>query len=436
MFTILWFLFISSIAAVSLVWVLDHDGSMVITWLGYEVKTDILTALLIAMLFAVAVFIFSYLLAKILSLKFPNLFKLLFRKSYNKRLEAIIKRYQKGVDAISQLLLSLESDDAKNSLSLQKKLSSLVKNPQLNNFFLGKIHFQNKEFSKAAEFFAKIEDGQFSKVMELTCNFEIALEKPDNSAAISYAKQILLLQKDNRRIIKILFTLYKQEGLWQEAKALIHNNDNRYFRDELQKRDMAAINSAIALDFYRKKDFSQAIKYAKLSLKLDENFLPATETLLKSWVKRGFAFRAKWLIQKHWKKNPHLIFATIFDLINRKSSAKNRINAMKKLVAYNPNSYLSDLAVGLTALRAGSYKEAEDSLYSSLAKEKNYRTYKALEILEKTLGNVEKSKQFLENAEMLTRENNYRCSTCGHLSFVWAAKCQSCQSNNSLEWGN
>lgn len=436
MFTILWFLFIAFTATISLVWVLDHNGVVLITWLGYEAKTDILTSLLVAIVFAAIVFVFSYLLARILAMKFPNLFKLLFKKSYVKRLESTIHRHWKGIDLTSQLLLSLESDDVKTSFALQKQLSSLIKNPQLNNFFLGKIHYQNRDFSKAAEFFAKIQNSKFAKIMELTCRFEIALEKRDNSTAIAYAKQILSLKKDNSRIIKALFTLYKKEGLWQEAKALINDNNAKYFSDELQKRDSATINSAIALELYRKRFFSRAIWHAKLALKSDENFLPATEILLKSLIKRGFTFYAKYLIRKMWKENPRLIFTTIFDLINRKAPPQKRIKSMKKLVALNNKTYLGDLALGLTALRSGSYKEAEDFLYSSLAKEKNYRSYKALAIVEKLLGNSEKANQFLENTAMFSRENNYKCSTCGHLSSIWTAKCQSCKTVNSLEWGN
>ena len=436
MFTILWFLFVAFTATISLVWVLDHNGTVLVTWLGYETKTDILTALLIAIIFAAVVFVFSYILARILAMKFPSLFKLLFKKSYVKRLETTIHRHWQGIDLTSQLLLSLESDDTKASFALQRKLSSLIKNPQLNNFFLGKIYYQDKDFSKATEFFAKIQNSKFAKIMELTCRFEIAAEKHDNSTAIAYAKQILSLKKDNSRIIKLLFTLYKKEGLWQEAKALIDDNNAKYFSDELQKRDKATINSAIALGYYRKRLFGKAISHAKLALKSDENFLPATEILLKSWIKRGFSFRAKYLIKKSWKENPRLIFATIFDLINRKAKPQKRIKSMKKLVALNNKTYLGDLALGLTALRCGSYKEAEDFLYSSLAKEKTYRNYKALGIVEKLLGNSEKANQFLENASMFTRENSYKCSTCGHLSSAWAAKCQSCQTSNSFEWGN
>jgi uncharacterized membrane-anchored protein len=434
MFSILWFLFIAFATTISLVWILDHNGVVLVTWLGYEAKTDILTALLIAIAFAAIIFVFSYIVARILAMKFPNLFKLFFKKSYIKRLEAVIHRQWQGVDVASQLLLSLESEDVKNSISLQKKLASLIKNPQLNNFFLGKIYYQSKDFSKAAEFFAKIENSKFAKIMVMICKFETALEKHDNSTAIAYAKQILALQKDNARIVKALFGLYKKEGLWQEAKALINSYNAKYFSDELQKRDVAVMNAAIALKFYRHKNLRQASKFAKLSLKADENFLPALEILLKCLIKRGFAFRAKMMIKKLLQENPCLIFVEIFDFTNRKSGTKKRLEAIKKLVAGN-KTYLSDLALGLVALRAGSYKEAEDFLYASIAKEKTYMAYKALGVVEKMLGNAEKSRQFFENSAMFTRENRYKCSVCGHLSFSWNADCDSCNSHASFEWG-
>ncbi len=434
MFAILWFLFIAFSATVSLVWILDHNGTVLVTWLGYEAKTDILTALLLAIFFAAIIFICSYIVARILALKFPNLFRLLFKKSYIKRLESVIQRHWKGVDVISQLMLSLESDDVKASLDLQKKLFSFIKNPQLNNFFLGKIYYQNKEFSKAAEFFAKIENSKFAKIMVLKSKFELALEKQDNSTAIAYATQILSLKKDSYKIARILLTLYRKEGLWQEARALINLHGATHFNDELQKREIAAVNSAIAFDCYRKKDFGNAIKYCKIALRAEENFLPALEIILKSWIKRGFAFKASWMIKKLWKENPHLIFAEIYDLINRKNSAKKRIKLMRKLTATNKTTHLNSIALGLVALRTKQYKEAEEFLLASLVKDKTHRIYKALSIAAKRLGDNVKFTKYHEKAAALSVEDYYICSVCSNLASSWKPKCGACGANNGFEW--
>lgn len=78
----LWFLFIASIIAASIAWLLDNNGSIVIYWLGYEVKTDVLTAILLTIFFAISIFAIAYYTAKILSIRFPR-FPKLFNKKKN-----------------------------------------------------------------------------------------------------------------------------------------------------------------------------------------------------------------------------------------------------------------------------------------------------------------------------------------------------------------
>lgn len=78
----LWFLFIASILAASITWMLDHNGSITINWLGYEAKTDILTAILLTIFFTLVVFVIAYSSARILAIRFPR-FSQLFKKKKN-----------------------------------------------------------------------------------------------------------------------------------------------------------------------------------------------------------------------------------------------------------------------------------------------------------------------------------------------------------------
>lgn len=80
MFKTLWFLFIASIIAVAVAWMLDNNGSIVINWLGYEAKTDILTAILLLLFFAMMIFVLSYAIARLKAIKAPN-----FPKLFNKK---------------------------------------------------------------------------------------------------------------------------------------------------------------------------------------------------------------------------------------------------------------------------------------------------------------------------------------------------------------
>ena len=434
MFAILWFLFIAVLLTLPMAWVLENNGSVIITWLGYEVATDVLTAILLAVFCALMIFAFSYLLARILALKFPNLLKIIFGRTYSKSLEKVIFRHHKAFDLMTQAFLALEVGDKKFATDAQKKFNKLIKNPSLNNFFLGKIFFQDRDFSKAAEFFEKFGDNKHAKILVLKSKFKLALEEGDEVSAIAYAKQILSLKRDSFETAIALFSLYKKRGLWQDAKALISEYGSEVFKDELQKRDIATINSALAFEAYQQKKFLLAIKHANIALKAENNFLPAQEIQLKSWLKLGFSFKTSWKIKSLWRTNPHLIFAEIFDLINRKSSAKSRIKAMKKLAALNSESALGKLAVGIVAFRAGSFQEAKDYLNLSLLQEKTYRAYKLLAFAEKALGNDLECKKNLVKSEMLSKDDHYLCNSCFHLSSKWSAKCMSCDSYDSLEW--
>jgi len=436
MFKILWFLLVAFTLTISLVWLLDHNGSVLIDWLGYELQTDILTAILLAVFCSLMVFSFSYLVARILAIRFPNLLKLLFKKSYVRSLEKVIKKHHKAFDTMSQLMLALEVNDEKSIQNQHKKFSKLIKNSALNNFFQGKIFFENADFSKAAEYFAKFGENKNAKILVLKAKFRLALKNQDDVRAIAYAKQILLFRSDSFEIVKILFSLYKKQGLWQDAKILISQYGSENFTDELQKRDLAVINCALSFEYYQQKKFLLAIKHAKIALKAENNFLPAFEILFKSWLKLGLNFKVRWKIKAMWRDNPHLILAEIFDLANRKSSAKNRITMMKKLAETNNESALGKLAAGVLAYRLGSYQMSKEFLNISLLREKTHRAYKFLALVEEKLGESDAAKKHFAKSEMLNAEDYYTCNSCNHNSSRWSAKCVKCNSHDSLEWNN
>lgn len=437
MLTILWFLPLAIAITLSLVWLLDHNGEVLITWLGYELQTDVFTAILLAIVAALLIFITTYLLTRILAIKFPALLKMFFKRSYVKSLEKVVQRHQKGFDLMSQLMLALEIHDEKSAQNLQKNLTKLVKNSALHNFFNGKISFEKQDFSKAAEYFAKFGENKHAKILVLKARFEMALKNQEETKAIAYAKQILSVKHDNFEVARSLLKIYKKRGLWQDAKALILQYGSEKFKDELQKRDVAVINSALAIEAFQQRKFLLAIKHAKIALKAaDNNFLPALEVLLKSWIKLGLGFKANWKIKSIWRENPHLILAEIFDFTQRKSKPKNRIKAIKKLAKVNEESALEKLAIGMVAFRAGAYKEAREFLNLSLLRQKSYRAYKLLAATEKALGNLEESKKNFAKAAILEQEDHYSCNSCGHKTSKWSAKCDSCGTYDSLEWNN
>lgn len=434
MFTVIWFLLITFLITSSFIWLLDHNGSVVITWLGYQVQADMLTAIVLAALFSLMAFVISYLVARILAIKFPTLLRALFKRSYVRSLEKLVLKHRRGFDSMVELILALEIGDKESAKNLHKKLEKFIKHSGLNDFFSGKILFEKGDFAKAAEIFEKFSSNSHAKIMVLRAKFELALQNQDETKAIAYAKQILSVQYENLDVAKRLFSLYKKRGMWQDAKNLARDHGDEKFREELQKRDLAVINVALASELYLQKKFLLAIKHANIALKAESHFLPALEIRLKSWIKLGLGFKANWEIKTLWKENPHLILAEIFDLINHKHSAKARIKLMRNLAETNPKSPVGKLGVGIVAFRSGDYASAKEFLVLASMQQKSYRVYKLLAVTEKALGNEAESKKNLAKLEMFECDDHYRCQSCGHVSSKWSAKCTSCDSYDSIEW--
>ena len=424
-------------------WIIDNNGSIIINWLGYEITTDILTILLILLFILVMVFAITYLVAKILSFRFPFFLKFFSAKSQSIRNTNLIKKYWQAIDLMPELLVAIEIKDFDSANNYQRKFSKLIKNPNLNNFLLGKIAKTEKKFSDAEEYYNKLTKTRLTEILLIKLKITQALEIKDEKAAVSYAKQILELKKDDLEIAKLLFALYKKNGDFKAAQNLIDEYGIKTFSSEIEKRDIVIINSALAKDFYQKKEFFTAIKYCNIALKIDQDFLPALEIKLKSYIKIGFAFRARSMIKDLWQNNPNLILAEIFDLSNHKSRPSDRIAKIKKL-AKNSDHYLDNLAIGLIAFKNSDFETARQYLLASLKQEKTSKAYKLLAYSEKFLAiksgfdkitaYKDQYNEYIKESLSLPKFGHYVCSKCLDSTIKWSPNCSSCTAYDSLNF--
>lgn len=159
MFTILWILILASLISYTVHWLLANNGEVVINWFNYQIISDALTVFALTIILVILIFIFSYILARILSFKFPNMFKIFFKKSYVRRLETIIKRQNKAFDEIAKTLTYIDLDEIKNAKKSQKKLHSMTKNKNINEYLSAKIDFAKGD-SSLVKFAKKIKSSK------------------------------------------------------------------------------------------------------------------------------------------------------------------------------------------------------------------------------------------------------------------------------------
>ena len=436
MFTILWYIFLVFTITTSIVWIIENNGSLILNWLGYEIQTDILTATLIFAFFLVSIALISYILTRLLSIKFPQLLKLLFKKSYTRKLEKIISNHHKGFETLSRLLLAIEVDDYESAKKIHKDFSKQIKYKNLNNFFEAKFALENNDFDVSQKYFAQYDKNPHAKILLLKSKLKIAINNNEDAKAIELAKQILVLKKDSIKTAQELLKLYKKNGNWQSIKSLINEFGADKFKEELQKRDLVILNTSLAHEALKNKKYFRAIKYCKMALSSDNQFLPANEILIKSWIKLGFKFKAISIIKNLWKENPYIILVEIYDSLYRKASLKKRIYAVKKLAILNSDSTIGNIAIALVAYRASAFQVAKEFLNLALVNEKTQSLYRLLAYTEKHLGNNDEFLKNLSISKTLPKNSNYICNNCGHSSSKWSAACEKCSSYDSIQWNN
>lgn len=434
MLKVLWYIFLVLIATIGITWILDNNGLVIVKWLGYEIQTDILTTFFLLVLSVVLFTILTYLVVAILAIKFPELLKFFFKKSYTRKLEKIILRHHEAFESISQAMLALEVNDNAAFAKLGDKISSLTKNNPINNFLEGKQALVANDLKKAKEFFAKFDNNKHAKILLLKAKAKIAANRQDNLKAIAYSKQIIDLKKDSMDAVYMLLDLYKKTGMWQAAKELIAKYGVDNFANELQKHDLTIINTALAIESYQAKKFLLAIKYAKIAVKSSGNFLPANEIMIKSMIKIGFRLRAILKLKSLWKESPHHSYARLYEFLYRKSSPKDRIKAMKSLFKPEGSSSIENIILANLYLLNNEPKKAKELLVSYLHNEKTQAAYFLLAKIEQKLGDEKSSFDSLAKGKSLPKVSKYNCLECGSSTSQWSANCTNCGAYDSIEW--
>ena len=134
--------------AIPLIWFVNNNGWINITWLGYEVKFDILT-FLFAVAFVVGVL---FLIQRIINRVISWVLELLgFKADQLKKRDKIIKKYEDAVLLLVVYVNSINSGKIKEAKSKQKEIHSLLKNDDLRDAMLNQVDLVSKNDSNISK---------------------------------------------------------------------------------------------------------------------------------------------------------------------------------------------------------------------------------------------------------------------------------------------
>ena len=123
------FLLLIAVIGFATFWLVSNNGEVVINWLGYEIVTDIFVIIIFSILSLVLVFVFSMLIARMLSFK-VSFIKVLMRgsKSDSHQIEKIEKQNEEAFLNLTKILAFLDEGEVRLARKEYKKFCSKVKN--------------------------------------------------------------------------------------------------------------------------------------------------------------------------------------------------------------------------------------------------------------------------------------------------------------------
>jgi len=439
MIRVLLLIFFIVIISSSAIWMIENNGVLEISWLGYLIKTDILTSIIILIIAYYCLYITFTISSKIFSFNLGSL-KKLFSPNKLKLLTKSLQKDEQSFETILQILQNIENGDYKEALKNHKQLIKTSKNQELNDFLLAKIHFCLGDYKKSQEIAKKLTNAE-SSMLILASELEISLQKNDEEKVINLADMIISQSpegsqsKSLKKAIEVRLDRFLKFDKYQEAKELLVSHD-KISKDQDFAQMLAYLNAALAKESFDKKSFIAAIRCANRSLRIDPDYIPAHEIRLKSWLALGFTFKAKNEIKKLWKKSSNLIFVDIFDQSNQGLSSERKIKSIKKFLGVSKGKDI-DFALALVAFRNKDYSLAKTTMNSLKSKKISPQGNKMLHFLNKILNNdsviEEKSSNYQDEAKDLGKINHYNCSSCDSYFETWQPKCSSCSAINTLK---
>jgi HemY protein len=185
-------------------------------------------------------------------------------------------------------------------------------------------------------------------------------------------------------------------------------------------------------------DPARALSFAKQAWNQDPAFPPAALAYASRLRATGHERRAQSCIAEAWKRTPHPDLAAFALALETDKLA--RVQAAKRLAAYNPTHPESRILLARVALDAGLTGEARHQIEIAEREGMKERRLCLLlaEIEEQDRGDTEAGRlaqrDALRSAATAEPDPHWQCTTCHADHAAWRPKCDTCGRVGTIQW--
>jgi len=264
-----------------------------------------------------------------------------------------------------------------------------------------------------------------------------ALREGDWGEAERQAEKLRHVKPDTPWLNLIRFELAVRRQNWRDAGAALAQAERAHLLEAPRARLHQAALLVADSDLESQQGHTgEALQLAERAVRCAPEWLPGRLTLARKHLAAGHVRAGMRTIEKAWTATPHPQLASIYRTIVRSNNVLEVYKQIERLIRFNPEHPISQLALGEAALSADLWGEARRHLTALAArKEATQVVFRLLARLERReSGDERAAAQWLMRATEAPPDPRWLCAACGGGHEDWRALCAHCGAFNTLEW--
>ncbi|WOJ90384.1 heme biosynthesis HemY N-terminal domain-containing protein [Methylocapsa polymorpha] len=349
MIRVLLFFLLLIALAFSEAWLIDRPGEIVLTWQGYRVETSVLVGVGVVLAIAAALLFLWSLLR--FSFRLPSVMTGATQS----------RRRDKGYAALSRGIIAVGAGDAELARKSAAEAQRYLRHEPLTLLLRAQAAQLSNEPNEAEAAFKEMTHRSDTRLLGFRGLHVEAQRRGETDKAhhfASAAHEIAPLPWTAKAGVEHRAAT----GDWQSALATLESSVGARLVDKnTRERQRAVLETAIALD---KADTEpeEALRLARAAIKRQPGLVPALAVAARLLSRKGEIRKVTKLIESAWPLAPHPDLAKIYLNLRPGESNADRLARARALLRLAPKDAESRIAVAQTAIAAGDYKAARESM--------------------------------------------------------------------------
>jgi HemY protein len=417
-------LLIITALSLSLAWVADEPGRVIVDWAQYHIETSVLVLVAASAALGAS------------SMAIYGTLRLLLQTPHHWSHKRLAKRQTQGLEALTEAFAAIATQDTAEAKKQIGRAQLLLPHQPLPMMLAAQVARQEGNESQARLYLEKMSKSKATGFLALRGLMENARRAGDDPSAVRYGEEALALKPQDPGLIKALAGLYAKQNRTQHALALLENAWRKRALDKDENRRLSAYalyENAQTLIRHKREDF--AIAVLEDVLRKQSDFAPAGALLAATYTKKNETKRALKILQAAWKRMPHPTLSEALIACYEASTDREKVRSkIQKITQAHPDERESRFLSAMLALRERDLTTARSTLQQLAQGGKTVRVCTLMSELEHLNNDHEQAADWLKRASDAVPDPAWDCESCRYTNIQWHLTCPGCGNVGSMRW--